>query len=408
MVNRKTGEFHILDATSNNEKKSVFKLREDGVIYVNKQFLDTDGSPLVKANRNQEVKPTRSDLANLDLGQRINLLNDQSLPATERAALFLDMLEAKLVKMTSAPSHLKIGTDGPPLPSLKIAGDEDTAKQVSELVGWAKEKAARSNNENEKVLFNDMAAKLAGAETHSELKARELPAPKLAQNLERAIEEELIAYALSRATRVSAPPALGKDKSDIRVFDGNIKLQTEDGNLHDGGSVARAMLKQTNTLSDSATIASRLTDSQLKSLRIKPEQVAELMKPYLERAQSRQTTPIDREKRLEIRAAAMVDLMRSDPSFRKAMDGVKDVLFGLKGDIEGGRVQGERSREIIENALNRMRNKTADSLLGIQENKATPKKEAKPEKLAETMPESAKVLRALPVNRKKPADRAKM
>lgn len=395
LVNRKTGDFHILDATSNNEKKSVFKLREDGVIYVNKQFLDTDGSPLGKANRNQEVKPTRSELANLDLGQRINLLNDQSLPATERAALFLDMLEAKLVKMTSTPSHLKIGPDGPPLPSLKIKSDEDTAKQVSELVSWAKERAARSNNENEKVLFNDMAAKLAGAETHSELKARELPAPKLTQNLERVIEEELIAYALSRATRVSAPPAAGKEKSNIRVFDGNIKLQTADGNLHDGGSVARALAKQTNTLSDPATIASRLTDTQLKGLGIKPEQVAALMKPLLERAQSRQTTPINREQRLDIRAAAMVDLLRTDPSFRKTMDAVKDVLFGLKGDIEGGRVQSERSRDILDNALNRLRSRTEDSLLGIQENTPTPKKEAKVEKLAETMPESAKVLRAL-------------
>ncbi|MBI5174862.1 MAG: hypothetical protein HY986_18390 [Candidatus Melainabacteria bacterium] len=394
LVNRKTGEFHILDATSNNEKKSVFKLREDGVIYVNKQFLDTDGSPLVKATRNQEVKPTRSELANLDLQQRINLLNDQSLPPTERAALFLDMLEAKLVKMTSTPSHLKIGTDGPPLPSLKIKSDEDTAKQVSELVSWAKERAARSNNENEKGLFNDMAAKLAGAETHSELKARELPAPKLAQNLERVIEEELVAYALARATRVSTKPAAGKDKSDIRVFDGNIKLQTEDGNLHDGGSVARALAKQTNTLSDPAAIASRLTDTQLKALGVKPERVNDLMKPYLEREQ-RQAKPIDREKRLEIRATAMVDLLRTDPSFRKAMDAVKDVIFGLKGDIEGGRVQGERSKDILDNALNRLRSRSEDSLLGIQENTPTPKKETKVEKLAETMPESAKVLRAL-------------
>ena len=172
-------------------------------------------------------------------------------------------------------------------------------------------------------------------------------------------------------------------------------MQTEDGNLHDGGSVARALAKQTNTLSDPATIASRLTDTQLKALGIKPEQVAALMKPLLERAQSRQTTPINREQRLEIRAAAMVDLLRTDPSFRKAMDGVKDVIFGLKGDIEGGRVQGERSRDILDNALNRLRSRTEDSLLGLQENTPTPKKEAKVEKLAETMPESAKVLRAL-------------
>lgn len=216
LVNSKTGDVHFLDATSNSDKRNVFKIREEGVIHIDNEIFDVSGA--------LKVDDFDADIAS-------------------RARDFKPELERQILSLVQSPAALRLAADGPPLPSLTRTSDADATRQLNALIDWAEQKAKLTDQEADKALYRDMAATLSRARNYSNMKATEHASPTLKEQMDNAARGELLRYAVSRIKNGSyGKNTQSAPAADVQLHkDGRIVLKTNEGAYHHGGALAESI-----------------------------------------------------------------------------------------------------------------------------------------------------------------------
>lgn len=219
LVNSKTGEFKLLDPTTNPDKRNVAAMRADGVIQFEPSYVDRMGALRTDPEELPEIR--------------------------EAVALFQRDLTAQLRNLTSTPSLLNFHEA--PFPSaLPGSSPEAVQKDVERFVGWLKTKANEYPlSSPERALYNDYALVLErGAQKHAQVQSAKQPAPpQLAQIAQKASDMTVIDVAVRNVLRQGRETAPGAPKSEIvRNKQGELNLHVSQDLVYDLGS-AESMLK---------------------------------------------------------------------------------------------------------------------------------------------------------------------
>lgn len=220
LVNSKTGEFRLLDPTSNPDKRNIALLRADGIIQFEPRIMDQIGALRTDPEEVPEIRQL--------VGQ------------------FKQDLSKQLVDLTSTPSLLNLHEA--PFPSaLPSSSPEAVQKEVERFVTWLKSKADDdfTLSTRDRSLFRDYATVLErGAQKHAQIVSARQPAPpELKQIVQKAADSTVLDVAV-RQVLGKTREAPGVAKSDVIVNkQGNINFHVSNDLIYDAGS-AEALLKE--------------------------------------------------------------------------------------------------------------------------------------------------------------------
>ncbi|MDX1987136.1 MAG: hypothetical protein SFV17_10670 [Candidatus Obscuribacter sp.] len=349
LVNKKTGDVHFLDATANADKKNVFKIREEGVIHIDHEIFDVSGALKV---------------------------DDLDVNIASRARDFKPELEQQILSLVESPAALKLGADGPPLPSLTRASDADATRQLNALIDWAEQKSKLADMEADKALFHDMAATLGRARNYSNMKATEHASTTLKEQLDSAARGELLRYAVARikngsySKNVQTNPA-----ADVQLHkDGRIVLKTTEGAYYHGGALAESVEGARRLFLDRSALARSLSNKQIEDLGGNAKALKTLSGAE--------------------RQAAIEKEMKQNATFRRNVEQASQVMISDRSIISTGLAQGSGAAVLNDNIIGRLRSRKDGDLL----QPTAPLKPKAPETtvsepLDKTMPKAAQILR---------------
>lgn len=355
LVNTKTGELHFLDATSNSEKRNVFKLRADGVIFAENKWFDQSGAPKID-DSNPEVAKSARD--------------------------FIPMLRDKIVGLIEKGTPFNLGEGAPPLPSLAKATDAEAEVQQRKLVNWARQQAEKSKSDQHKMLWKDMADVIEhGAAKYSSLAAKNLPSDYLRTLVEQTATVELLNFAIARLEGSAPKKEVREGTSNVSTFKDEIQFKKSAETTLTGGSLQGAISKARTNLMDDLVIARFLKNDQLQALGADLNALKGLTGDERLQALSRQ--------------------VRTNRQLKDNLSKIRNVLQQERDSIESGQLS-----IISSNTVAKLRLKSGDQLEGKATKKADeakPLSAAKTANLNETLPETIKVLRAFELKVTDPA-----
>lgn len=350
LVNKKTGDVHFLDATANSDKKNVFKIREDGVIHIDNEIFDVSGALKV---------------------------DDLDVDLAARARDFKPELEQQILSLVQSPSALRLGADGPPLPSLTRASDADATRQLNALIDWAEQKSKLADMEADKALYHDMAATLGRARNYSNMKATEHASPTLKEQLDSAARGELLRYAVARIKNGAyGKSAQTAPTADVQLHkDGRIVLKTTEGAYYHGGALAESVEGARRLFLDRSALARSLSNKQIEDLGGNAKALKTLSGAE--------------------RQAAIEKEMKQNATFRRNVEQASQVMISDRSIISTGLAQGSGAAVLNDNIIGRLRTRKDGDLLGQTSAPLKPKaaETAVSEPLDKTMPKAAQILR---------------
>lgn len=218
MVNTRTHEVIILDATQNPEKlanpsaKNVSRYRMEGLIGFDQHLID----PLSG-----------------------NLKTDYDGVIGRRATSFQEDLDHQL--MSLAANGSSITTDM--LPSyLKQASPSESQTQIERFRQNLIAKAdAASQSSPDHLLLLEYADDLKhGAQRHNEFMAMTVESPPLAENIAKAADKVVLDYVLAKM-RIKDPPSLRSDNPEVKMRKDGHLVVSHDGTIYDGGHVQQSV-----------------------------------------------------------------------------------------------------------------------------------------------------------------------
>ncbi|CAN5618526.1 hypothetical protein BH10CYA1_BH10CYA1_57120 [soil metagenome] len=251
LINSKTGEFHMLDATSNDSKYSkpedhnVALMREPGLIYYEKPWFDQMGK----------------------------LRTDPTEDATIRdhVTQFQSNLAAQLIDLTHTPSLLNLGEA--PLPSV-IKLEDQTAKQsqINSFISWLEHKATSAPEDVDAHQFEDFASTLKrGAGKHADKTAATQFSLELNQRVEKAAEKVVTSLAVAAELgRTVESINSGAAKSNIRHFQQGNRINLErDGVIYQSKDMGDVLVEARGRLLKTDVLEQAISKGQMRDLRAK-------------------------------------------------------------------------------------------------------------------------------------------
>ncbi len=306
LVNSKTGEFHMLDATSNDSKYStpqehnVALMREPGLIYYEKPWFD-------------EMGKLRTD-------------QSEEAPIRDKVEQFQRDLTAQLIDLTHTPSLLNLGEA--PLPSV-IKLEDQTAKQaqINSFISWLQGKADNAPEALDAHQFEDFANTLKrGAGKHADKTAATQFSPELNQRVEKAAEKVVTSLAVAAELgRTMEPNNSGTPKSDIRHFQQENRINLErDGIIYQSKDMERVLVEARGRLLKTDVLEQAISKGQMKDLRAKYPNLTD----------------------------------------EKIIARVSNRIVNLSNEISSGGLLPNGRRPMVEEVVNRLRGNTPGNLLG--------------------------------------------
>ncbi len=306
LLNSKTGEFHMLDATSNDSKYSkpadhnVALMREPGLIYYEKPWFDEMGK--LRVDRSEDA------------------------PIRDKVAQFQRDLKAQLIDLTHTTSLLNLGEA--PLPSV-IKLEDPTAKQaqINSFISWLQGKAANSPEALDAHQFEDFANTLKrGAGKHADKTAATQFSPELNQRVEKAAEKVVTSLAVATELgRAMEPNNSGAPKSDIRHFQQENRINLErDGIIYQSKDMERVLVEARGRLLKTDVLEQAISKGQMKDLRAKYPNLTD----------------------------------------EKIVAKVSNRIVNLSNEISSGGLLPNGRRPMVEEVVNRLRGNTPGNLLG--------------------------------------------
>lgn len=334
LVNSRTGEFHMLDATSNDSKfnkpedHNVSEMREQGLIYYEKPWFDEMGK----------------------------LRTDPSEDASIRdgVAQFNRDLKDQLISLTNSPSLLNIGEA--PFPSV-VKLEDPTAKQtqINKFISWLDVKANNAPEAADAHLFEDFASTLKrGAGRHADKTAATQFSPELNQRVEKAAEKVIIAVAVAAELgRPMEASKTGAAKSDIRHFQQENKVNLErEGVIYQSKDMERVLMEARGRVLNTETLEQSISKGQMNELR------------------------------------ARYPNLTDDRIIAK----ISNRIVNLSNEISTGGLQPNGRRPMVEEVVNRLRGNSAANLLGEEVHvPAAPKPEKIPNNVRKAASKFAEV-----------------
>ncbi len=341
LVNKKTGAFHMLDATQRGEKPNIYSLRAGGVITFDRELFD--------------------------IGGKLKLPTDHGAPADiEIAAIdFKADLEAQIEGLTKTESHFKLGET--PVGDVRKTTPDATKEQVDNLSRWAKQKAFEAGETEQKPgQFLEMSRIVEKANRFQEITETQQVSPTFDNRVKKAFEREIARYTYSQLMRepYAELPRGGATNVYYHNKSDSINLETTEKENFVTKDVKGVLGQAYSAALDGPTLLANLSNAQLQKLGID--------------AKAFKTSGGDL-------TGALRDAYKNDhhPQHEKVKfqaDRLAAKLITLRSEIEAGGKLGEGSRRpIIENTVRTLSNKTEDSLTGRETTiKMPPRVEARP------------------------------
>ncbi len=214
LVNKKTGEFHLLDATSNPDKMPP-AIRAAGVIQFEPRWFDILGALRV------EEFPEAQD--------------------------FPGRLRQQLEGLTRTSSPFKLGEC--PFPDFRRLTPDEAKVQVDTFVSWLKEKARQGDPGSRDDLSGYAASLEKGASRFLEVSQVERRDPIFEVKAKEAARAAVLDYIIGRLTRVDPAASGGKPpetvsqvyvrRDKLDASNDRLKLTTADGEHIDGGNISQ-------------------------------------------------------------------------------------------------------------------------------------------------------------------------
>jgi len=247
LLNTKSGEFHILDATSNLEKfenpskHNVPAIRVDGLIYYEKPWFDQMGS--------------------------LRVDSEEPLHIREGVEGFQNGLVRQLTDLAHRPSLLKLGQVE--FPDIMPMDKAKAQEQVNKLVLSLRALAAK-NSGNDRFLLEDFARTLEkGTSTHLDKTIRTVSSPQLREKIEGTADKVLLSTAVDRVLKRSGNQTkTTNSKSDVRFHGKTNTINLEDdGVIYNSGDMADILRGSRGRMLNQAAVKNTLNKGQWRDLR---------------------------------------------------------------------------------------------------------------------------------------------
>ncbi len=320
LINGKTGEFHMLDATSNDSKYSkpddhnVALMREPGLIYYEKPWFD-------------EMGKLRTDPT-------------EEAPIRDKVNQFQSDLAAQLIDLTHTPSLLNLGEA--PLPSvIKLEDQSAKQAQINSFISWLEHKATSAPEDLDAHQFEDFANTLKrGAGKHADKTAATQFSPEFNQRVEKAAEKVVASLAVAAELgRAVEPNHAGTSNSDIRHFQQENRVNLErDGIIYQSKDMGPVLTEARGRLLKNDVLEQAISKGQMKELRAKYPTLTD----------------------------------------ERIIAKVSNRIVNLSNEIRTGGLLANGRRPMVEAVVNRLRSSTPANLLGEE---ASVPQVAKPEKI---------------------------
>jgi hypothetical protein len=244
LVNKKNGEFTLLDPTSNPDKKNVALMRKDGAIQYDARWIDESGALKV------------------DLSEPLDI--------QEGVRIFQTDLRSRLTRLTGK-SHL-LNLNEAPFPAvLPPSNPEAVQKGIDRFVEWLKSKSAEyARGSEERHLFDDYVRVLEeGAQRHSQLMAAMQPAPpQLNKTVQKAADMTIIDMAVKKVLGQPFERPLVQAQSELFIDkNGQINLKVSPELVYDGGTASEILNASRSRLVGVDELKMTMPESRFKQLR---------------------------------------------------------------------------------------------------------------------------------------------
>ncbi|MBZ0189220.1 MAG: hypothetical protein K8F91_23450, partial [Candidatus Obscuribacterales bacterium] len=244
LVNQKTGDFHILDATANPEKfanpgqHNVPHIRQKGLIFFENNWFDEIGSIKVDDTR-------------------------VGVDAQE----FQTRLREQLAELTREPSPFRLGETPLPDPRQSLTPEGNRA-QIDQFSTWIRQEALRTDDYSMQVQLDEYAGVLErGASEHLRFKAREVaPPPVLKNKIGDTTDRTVIDYLIERTFRGNQTNS-GPARSNVYLHkDGHLKLDIGERGLFDAGPIETLLSDSRTRLFNDENLRKALGEKKLARL----------------------------------------------------------------------------------------------------------------------------------------------
>ena len=321
LVNTKTGgtgEFHFLDATVNDEKKNVYRMRADAVIKAKSNYFDAMGA----------------------------LKTDAGGALGEEVIAWRTALEKQIVDLTKKKSDFTLGKDGTPVPSMTVKPEAQEIAEKKALSDWAAAQSAKAADQTKANDFREMSVVVNRSTDYTDKKLAEVPSPKFSESVRRATEAEVAkyAYAAAMGEKYEARSASTGSKSSVRVHADSMMLD-HNGAIMNGGSVSNHMEQARASLLGGKNLLAQLSDRQLKAMGADLAAVKGLDPAA--------------------RVAALEKQTDKKGPFGDNFKKIREKLINLNSEIQSGGRVGTGDPVITTNVMDRLRSSTAEANLGV-------------------------------------------
>ncbi len=254
LLNRKTGDFHLLDGTSNTQKAenpgayNVAAIRQNGLIYFEPKWFDAMGK--LKLETDKSGLP----LINDDISNQVNKFNEDT--------------KNMLYQLTSHNSDFNLTKT--PLPSIKVLDPSQTHNEINNFINWLNQESNRGSGNT--FGYQDYARTLYRATQHlkieSQLKeADPVQTKTFAVNVSKASDLAVLKYCvdkmLGKNPTVITP---NSSLSDVRFQpkQGELNLLLPDQSRFQSPKLDVILSKSTNNLFNSEYLTQLLTHNDGK------------------------------------------------------------------------------------------------------------------------------------------------
>ncbi|MDZ4835364.1 MAG: hypothetical protein SGJ27_16425 [Candidatus Melainabacteria bacterium] len=358
LVNRKTGEFHFLDATKNPNKSNVFRMRQDGVILYQSEYFER-GSGLI-----ERAAP-----------------GEQPTDREAKAGAFKESLESQIYELTRKPADFNLKET--PMPDVKATSEEISRAQVDKLISWADAKSKQFGETSSTEPFADMAKVLRkGVQEYQKLLAVKAPSPEFEKSVRQKTQKEIARFVAAKAS--SQTPASRTDftpNKNTSITPRNDTLELVDG----------------ERIHTTETPMSKMYEQEFKKLMDDPIQlIKQLSKDEILALDRIFQTDQFKGKGTEKLKAEIEAAYKADPRgpVGRVVEKLRSKLFENKSLIFIGGKEGNGPKVIEKNVIESLRTSTSDNLLGRQQpEKIKAPKAAPGEVLAKQVPKASLELR---------------
>ncbi|HEY9713553.1 MAG TPA: hypothetical protein V6C72_08780, partial [Chroococcales cyanobacterium] len=242
LINTRTEDVHMLDATSNSEKfdnpreHNVPVLREGGLIYFEPKWFDQLG----------HLKTDTDEPFEIQSGVR-NFRAD---------------LNAQLRELANTESPFKLGEM--PLPQITVADPVQAKAQIDQYLDWVKRNVDEPN-------VDDYIATVRKASKHLDITMRTTSEPQFNERVGRETDRAVLTWAINKLMGREPVDAASKAKSDVyfHAKSGHIVMRAEDGSNVDAGPVGPILQASRSHLLSTDALEEMVKPKQLEQIRAK-------------------------------------------------------------------------------------------------------------------------------------------